>query len=71
MDTTSDPDHRRSITEALNQEIAHQERDEHEEEEEEKETEGDKLPSQTYIQQKTSCRRKMIPHTRTDNFLWG
>jgi len=69
IDTTSDPAHRRSITEALNQETTHQECDEHEEEE--KETEGDKLPSKTYIQQKTSCRRKMIPHTRTDDFLWG
>ena len=70
MDTTSAPAHRRSMTEALNQEIAHQEHDELEEEEE-KDTEGDKLPSQTYIQQKTSCRRKTVPHTRTDDFLWG
>jgi hypothetical protein len=62
------------MTEALNQETAHHEHDEHEEEEEEeeeKETEGDNLPSQTYTQQKTSHRRKMIPHTRTDDFLWG
>ena len=43
----------------------HQQRDEHEEDEKE-----DKLPSQTHIQQNTSCRRKMIPHTRTDDFLW-
>jgi len=45
----------------------HQEHDEHEEEEEKE----DKLPSQIHIQQKTSCRRKMIPHNRTDDFLWG
>jgi len=66
----TNPAHRRSITEASNQEIMHQERDEHEEEEEEEEKE-DKLTSKTHTQQKTSCRRKMIPHNRTDNFLWG
>jgi hypothetical protein len=33
IDTTSDPAHRRSMTEALNEEIVHQECDEYEEEE--------------------------------------
>jgi len=45
----------------------HQEHDEHGEEEEKE----DKLPSKIHTQQKTSCRRKMIPHNRTDDFLWG
>jgi hypothetical protein len=70
INSTSDPAHRRSMTGALNQEIIHQERDKNEEEEG-NETEVDKLPSQTHIQQKMSSRRKMIPHTRTDDFLWG
>jgi hypothetical protein len=57
------------MTGALNQEMIHQERVEHEEEE--NEIEGDKLTSHTHIQHKTSSTRKIIPHTRTDNFLWG
>jgi hypothetical protein len=66
-DTTPGPSHRRSLTEVSNTELAHQEHDEHEEEEENE----DKLPSYNHVQQKTSCRRKMIPHTRTGDFLWG
>jgi hypothetical protein len=64
----ADPAKQRNMTEAINQEIIHQERNEHEKQDEE-ELERDKSPSQTRIQQKTSCRRKMILHTRTDDFL--
>ena len=56
----------KKLTEVSTTEFAHQEHDENEEEENE-----DKLPSHKHIQQKTSCRSKMIPHTRTDDFLWG
>jgi hypothetical protein len=51
IDTTSDPAHLRSITEALNKETVHQDN-------EQEKVEGDKLPSQTCIQQKMSSRKK-------------
>jgi hypothetical protein len=79
IDTTSDPAHLRSMTEALDKETEHQddvheeneEEDDDEEDEAEAEVKGDKLTSQTCIKQKKSSRRKKTPLTRTDDFLWG
>jgi len=67
IDTTPDPVRRRSITEVLNKELTYKECDKHEEEGGKR----DKIPPQNHKQQKTSGRRKMIPHTRTDDFLRG
>jgi len=64
IDTTPDPA-RLSITEVLNKELTHQECNKHEEEGRKR----DKIPPQNHTQQKTSCKRKMIPHTRTGDFL--
>jgi hypothetical protein len=65
IDTTSDPAHLRIMTEALRKETVHWD------DKQEVEVEGDKLPSQTCLQQKSSNRRKKTPLTRTEDFLWG
>jgi len=64
-ESTPGPAHQRSITKVSNEEIGHQELKEHDEEGEKQ----DMLLLLNQIQQKMSCRRKMIPLSRTDDFL--
>jgi len=67
MKGTTDPKECRSATETTNEEITC-----HGCDEQKREDDKGNIPSpQNHIQQKVSNRRKMIPHTRTDDFLWG